>query len=145
MLDIMKNFIKENCVSRLCALERVWRFPRLHLQMVCKIYIFSLVTLNKLMKECLSWDDVSKAPPRHHVHCKVLRGVGMHTYTSNVRYCFGKTKGKNIFNFVTLSMFKKCMKLTLAKIEFVWHIAVSWKELQHFANTKWKRKLMLLL
>jgi hypothetical protein len=33
----------------------------------------------------------------------------------------------------------------LAKLEFVWHIAISWKELQHFANAKWKRKLKLLL
>jgi hypothetical protein len=35
MLDIMTNLIKENCV-------------------LCKIYIFSVVTLNKLIKECLS-------------------------------------------------------------------------------------------
>jgi hypothetical protein len=43
----MENFIKEKCVSGLCALERGGTLSRFYLQMVCKIYIFNLVVLSK--------------------------------------------------------------------------------------------------
>jgi hypothetical protein len=60
--------------------------------MVCKFYISSFVALNKLIKKCLGWDDVNNAPPRQHVHCKILRGVGMHTHTSIIEFCLKDQK-----------------------------------------------------
>jgi hypothetical protein len=82
MLVIIKKFIEDKYVLGLCALERGGSLSKLHFQMVCKIYIFNIITLNKLIKKTLGWDDVTIAPLGHHVHCKLLKGVGMHTYTN---------------------------------------------------------------
>ncbi len=79
----------------------------------------------------------------------------MHTYTSKIRDFF-KDQGEEHFQFCYKNVnvqemqegvdeYVKYEACFLAKLEFVWHIAISWKELQHFANAKWKRKLKLLL
>jgi hypothetical protein len=78
------------CISIVCFGEK--EVFQNHLQMVCKIYISSFVALNKLIKKCLGWDDVNNAPPRQHVHCKILRGVGMHTHTSIIGFCLKDQK-----------------------------------------------------
>jgi hypothetical protein len=96
MLVIMEKFIKDRCVSRLCALERGGNLSRLHLQMVCRIYISNIIALSKLIKKALGWDDVIIASPGHHVHCKLLKGVGMHTYIGMIGYCL-KDQGKKHF------------------------------------------------
>jgi hypothetical protein len=54
--------------------------------MVCRIHISNNINLNKLIKKTLGWDDVTIAPLGHHVHSKLLKGVGMHTYTSMSGY-----------------------------------------------------------
>jgi hypothetical protein len=50
MLAIMEKFIKDKCVLVLFALERGGSLSRLHLYMVCRIYIFNCIALNKLIK-----------------------------------------------------------------------------------------------
>jgi hypothetical protein len=44
------------------------------------------------------WDDVTIVPLGHHVHCKLLKGVGMHTYTDMIGYCL-KDQGEKHFQF----------------------------------------------
>jgi hypothetical protein len=46
---------------------------------VCRIYISNDLTLNKLIIKTLGWNDVTIARLGHHVHSKLLKGVGMHT------------------------------------------------------------------
>ncbi len=36
--------------------------------------------------------------PIHHVHCKLLKGVGMHTYIGMIGYCL-KDQGEKQFQF----------------------------------------------
>ncbi len=86
MLTIMEKFIEDRCVLGLCALERGGSLSKLHFWMVCRIYISNVITLNKLIKKTLGWDDVTIAPLGHHVHYKLLKGVGMHTYTNMSGY-----------------------------------------------------------
>jgi hypothetical protein len=78
--------------------EEVISLERLHLQMVCRIYISNVITLSKLIKKALGWDDVIIASPRHHVHYKLLKGVGMHTYIGMIGYCL-KDQGEEHFQF----------------------------------------------
>jgi hypothetical protein len=86
MLVIMEKFIEDRYVLGLCVLERGGSLSKLHFQMVCRIYISNVITLNKLIKKTLDCDDVTIVPLGHHVHCKLLKGVGMHTYTSMSGY-----------------------------------------------------------
>jgi len=51
MLLIMEKFIEDLSVLGLCALERQGNFPKPHLQMVCRIYIFNVIVLNNLIKK----------------------------------------------------------------------------------------------
>ncbi len=47
MLGMIEKFIMERCMLGLCVLDRGGTLSRLHLQIICKIYISSLATLNK--------------------------------------------------------------------------------------------------
>jgi hypothetical protein len=60
MLGMMEKFIMERCMLGLCVLGRGGTFSRLHLQIICKIYISSLVTLNKTIKNSLGWFQVAR-------------------------------------------------------------------------------------
>jgi hypothetical protein len=122
MLAIMEKFIKDICALGLCVLERGRSLLRLHLQMVCRIYISNIIILNKLIKKTLGWDDVTIVPLKHHVHFNLyLKGIGMHTYSSMIGYHL-KTKGKNTFNFVIGMLFlNRCKKelMNMSSIDLV--------------------------
>jgi hypothetical protein len=66
--------------------------------MVCRIYVSNVIALSKLIKKVLGWDDVIIASPEHHVHCKLLKGVRMHTYIGMIGYCL-KDQGEEQFQF----------------------------------------------
>jgi hypothetical protein len=97
MLAMMKKFIEDRCVSRLCALERGGSLSRLHLQMMCLIYISNVIALSKLIKKALGWDDVIIVSLGNHVHCKLLKGVGM------IGYC-SKDQGEKHFQFCHMNV-----------------------------------------
>jgi hypothetical protein len=60
MLGMMEKFIMERCMLGLCVLDRGGTLSRLHLQIICKIYISSLATLNKTIKKSLGWFQVER-------------------------------------------------------------------------------------
>jgi hypothetical protein len=67
--------------------------------MVCRIYISNVIALNKLIKNALSWDDVTIASLEHHVHFNLyLKGIDMHTYTDMIGY-YLKDQKKEHFQF----------------------------------------------
>jgi hypothetical protein len=83
MLIIMEKFIKDRCVLGLCVLERGGSLSKFHFQMVCRIYISNVITLNKLIKKNfkLGWCD--NCSTRTSCALQTIEGsVGMHTYTS---------------------------------------------------------------
>jgi hypothetical protein len=148
----MEKFIEDVGVLGLCALERWGSFSKPHLQMVCRIYIFNVIILNNLLKKLwvemiwilFHYDIMSIANCRRELAC---------TYMLAWLNIIWKTKGKNTFNFVTwMSILKRCkmelmnmssMELVFVKINFVWHIPTSWRELQHSTNTRCKRTLVV--
>jgi hypothetical protein len=59
----------------------------------------NVIALNKLIKKALGWDDVTIAPPKHHVHFNLyLKGIGMHTCTGMIGY-YLKDQGEEHFQF----------------------------------------------
>ncbi len=50
-LGMMEKFIMERYMLGLCVLDRGGTLSRLHLQIICKIYISSLATLNQKIKK----------------------------------------------------------------------------------------------
>jgi hypothetical protein len=59
---------------------------------------FQHYSFEQIDQKNFSLDDVTIAPLRHHVHCKPLKGVGMHTYISVIGYCL-KDQGEEHFQF----------------------------------------------
>jgi hypothetical protein len=51
----------------------------------------------------MGWGDVNNFPLGHHVHCKVLKGVGMHTYIGMIGYCL-KDQGEYHFHFCHMNV-----------------------------------------
>jgi hypothetical protein len=67
--------------------------------MACKIYIFTFVVLNKLIKKRFGLGYVNiNVPWAYIVHCKLLNDVVMHEYIYMIGCCL-KDQGEEHFQF----------------------------------------------
>lgn len=58
----------------------------LHLQIVCRLHISSLLAFNQVVKHQLGWNDLLKALISHVVPCKILKGQSLHTFVEVIGY-----------------------------------------------------------
>jgi hypothetical protein len=77
--------------------------------LVYKLYIFSLVALNQVVKHQLGCNDPLKAPTSYVVHYKLLRVQGLHTFIEKVGHCLKDIGAWRILKCLML-MFLMCPK-----------------------------------
>ncbi|MCO5572801.1 hypothetical protein L7F22_026560 [Adiantum nelumboides] len=75
----VKTFLEEECVARLCSVERGGIVFHLHFQMVVRIMASLIIAVNKKIKTHLGWDKSSPAGANN-VLCRALKQKNMHTF-----------------------------------------------------------------
>jgi len=77
--------------------------------LVYKLYIFSLVAFNQVVKHQLGWNDPLKVPTSYVVHYTLLRVQGLHTFIERVGHCLKDIGAWRILKWFML-MFLMCPK-----------------------------------
>jgi hypothetical protein len=76
----------------------------LHLQIVCRLHIYSLIAFNQVVKHQLGWNDLVKALISHVVPCKILKGQSLNTFVEMIGYWL-KDARKEHFKVVDVNVF----------------------------------------
>ncbi|KAI5056294.1 hypothetical protein GOP47_0028112 [Adiantum capillus-veneris] len=94
LLSAMQSFLENETIAGLCAIERGGDFLHLHFQMIVQLWMSSLISTNKRIKQYLGWDKHS--PSGAIVLCRGLKQRNMHTFEGTLGYCL-KDHGKEHF------------------------------------------------
>ena len=94
----VQSFIKKECVSRFCSIERGDALQKLYFEAVFRIVSSSPQAMSKLLKTYLGWEK-GQSPPNSHILVKKLKEVELHTYIGMIGYCV-KDKGEQHFDVI---------------------------------------------